>query len=101
MSGLAVFRLWVPRGLRRKMKKVSDAPFALTCEGRLLLNVTHTDGARTLPALLRRAHDLEGRVFVGVELTSQESRSVIFQMTELAAEVAAFIAGCRPNRRAE
>jgi hypothetical protein len=42
------------------MNKVVDTPFALTSDGTLLLNVTHTDGNVHSTALLERELAIQG-----------------------------------------
>lgn len=55
------------------MRRLHDAALALSSDGSLLLNVTHTDGSLTPEACLERALSSGGRVFIGVELGRDEA----------------------------
>lgn len=59
-----------------KRPRVCKASLALACDGSVIANVHNYAGEEDPEALLRRAFDLGGEVFVGVRLRGREARDV-------------------------
>jgi hypothetical protein len=81
-------------------RRLHRAPFALASDGTVLVNMTEFDGPRSLAALLNKATEQKGRVFVGVQLTPAEIRWVLARLDEGCQEAAAYVAGGRQRRAA-
>lgn len=81
------------------MSGVLDLPFALASDGTLLLGMTHTDGSLEPEALLKRALENGGRVFIGVELDGDEKGYVRTFVHDGFCEAAATVAGARAKSR--
>lgn len=77
------------------MRRLHDAPFALSSDGSLLLGMTHTDGLLTPEAVLARALKSGSRVFIGIALTSAETRGVVTLASDTLDEAASYVAGAR------
>jgi hypothetical protein len=80
-------------------RSISLAPFALSSDGRVVVNTAALDGPITPKALLERALREPGRLFVGVELSSVEVAAVMSRAREVLDEAAAYAAGARRRRR--
>lgn len=80
-------------------RKAHRAPFAMTCNGDLLLNVAELDGPTDIASLMKRATAQSGAVFVGVVLDEAEVAGVVRRIMGTAREAAAFVAGGRQRRR--
>ena len=79
-------------------RRVHRAPLALYSDGSLLLNLAEFDGARSPAALLERALEQEGAVFIGVQLSSAEVQRVLARLDDSYAEAAAYLAGGRQRK---
>lgn len=78
---------------------LDSAPFALSTDGRLLVNLTHFPGVRTLEDAITRAAEEHGDVFVGIALGIAEVDGVVRSRLEnVAAEIAAFVVVGRQHR---
>jgi hypothetical protein len=79
-------------------RTIDRAPFALTSEGNLLLNVATFD-AKKLEALFELAARERGAVFVGVVLGRAERDFLDPRTGDAAHDAAAWIVGARLRRR--
>lgn len=79
-------------------KRLNLSPLALTCDGRVLLNVAALDGPLHPETLLKRALSEPGAVFVGIELSSTEVAAAMYWAKGLWNEPAAHLAGARQKR---
>jgi hypothetical protein len=79
-------------------RTIDRAPFALTSEGNLLLNLAMFD-AKKLEALFELAERERGAVFVGVVLGRAERRFLDERTGDAAHDAAAWIVGARLRRR--
>jgi hypothetical protein len=77
--------------------KLHKAPFAVTSDGTVLVNVAEFDGVKNVHDAVAMAKGAQ--VFVGVPLTRAEAHRVIAQVGHGHREAAAQIAGRRQRRR--
>jgi hypothetical protein len=90
-------REFVPEG---RVKRYLDlAPFAITSDGAILINVAAFAGTEDLDELVLAAKVQSRGVFVGVMLTSEEMDLAMARLDNAAAETAARIVGRRRKRR--
>jgi hypothetical protein len=73
--------------------KLHKAPFAVTSDGTVIVNVAEFDGVETVEDAVAMAK--EAQVFIGVPLTKAEVRRVLAQVGHGHREAAARIAGRR------
>ena len=76
------------------MARIPRAPFALTSEGTLLLNLASELSPAELERLL---HDPD--VFVGLPLSAAEAKSLMTRIGDAGAETAALILGGRRKKK--
>jgi hypothetical protein len=79
-------------------RNIDRAPFAVTSDGNLLLNVAMFDGKR-LKALFELAARERGAVFVGVVLGRAERIFLDQRTGDAAHDAAAWLVGARLRRR--
>lgn len=76
-------------------RRLNLAPFAVTSEGDLVLNLAKLTETTNLDEVLRRAREEHGAVFVGVVLSRAEVEFVLGRLENAGEETAAKIAGKR------
>lgn len=74
------------------------AALAFTVDGDVLINGACFDGSNAMSAVVQRALDQPGRVFVGVVLTKREVAEALGWLTEAATEGTGYIIGRRQRR---
>lgn len=79
--------------------RIHAAGLAVALDGTILLNVAHVAAEQDPAALLERAIEGGGELFVGVQLSRAESRRAIALLEDRAAEAAGVIVGRRQRRR--
>jgi len=79
-------------------KRIHLAPFALTSDGHLILNAAALDGQILPDALLERALQQRGRLFVGIELSAVEVSAAMKRTRDGIFETAAYAVGARQRR---
>jgi hypothetical protein len=79
--------------------RVERAALAFTLSGEVLVNAASFDGPDTPRALLLRALEQKGRVFVGVTLSVSEAAEAIEWLRNAEHEGAGHIIGRRQRRR--
>jgi hypothetical protein len=79
-------------------RTIDRAPFALTSDGAVLLNVAGFDVPKRLEALLRLAREQPGAVFIGLRLTPMETKAVDLNLYDACADAAAHLVGARQHR---
>jgi hypothetical protein len=77
--------------------KLHKAPFAVTSDGTVLINVAEFDGVETVQDAVGVANG--ANVFIGVPLTKAEVRRVLLQVGHGHREAAAYVVGGRRKRR--
>lgn len=75
------------------------APFVVTSDGTLFVNVAKLTTATELDAIVQAAHEEERAVFIGVMLSPKEAEYVMGRLDDAADEAAARIVGQRRRRR--
>lgn len=80
-------------------RRADRAPFALTSEGTILVNVVGFDGISDVESLLSVAREQPGAVFIGVALTALEADFVGSELDHACRDAAARLAGRRSKRR--
>jgi hypothetical protein len=79
-------------------RTIDRAPFAVTSDGSVLLNVAGFDVPKTLDALVRLAMEQPGAVFIGLRLTRTETSAVDLGVHDACADAASHIVGARQRR---
>lgn len=79
-------------------RRLNDAPFAVTSDGNVLLNVTHLRMVKRPEDALALAKHSSGDMFVGVVMTGSEVRAALEQLGHGCREAAAYTAGKRLKR---
>ena len=79
-------------------RRLSLAPFAITSEGDLVLNVAKLSSTTKLEEVLRRAMEERGALYIGVILSRDETELVLGRLENAGEEAAAKIVGQRPVR---
>jgi hypothetical protein len=77
------------------------APFAVTSDGTLLINVATLTKATDFESIVRAAREEKAGVFIGVILRPMEARFAMARVENAADEAAARIVGERARLRAE
>ncbi len=67
-------------------RKVCDAPFAVTSEGKVVVNVTHYRGVKEVEELLALTVKEKGDVFIGVTLERHEVEHLLERLSHGASE---------------
>jgi len=78
--------------------RIHAAGLALASDATLVVNVAHLFNTRDAGELLQHAIELGGELFIGVLLTSRESREIVRWISTSAAEVVGHV-GARKLRR--
>jgi hypothetical protein len=76
--------------------KLHKAPFAVTSDGTVLVNVGEFDGVETVEDAVTLTKGAQ--VFIGVPLTGTEVRRLLEQLGHGHREAAAHLIGARPRR---
>jgi hypothetical protein len=82
-----------------KPTRIHPCGLALTLDGTLLVNASHFASEQNPEALLRRALDQGGTIFIGMQLSATETREAVRWIDDRAAEAAGHIIGRRQRRR--
>lgn len=82
-----------------KKPRICKASVAFACDGSVVANVHNYAGERDLQALLRRAIELGGEVFVGVVLREREARDTRSRLDDAGREGAGAAFVDREQRR--
>jgi hypothetical protein len=75
--------------------KLHKAPFAVTSDGAVFVNVGEFDGVETVENAVIVAKRKGSRVFIGIELTKAEVRRLLAQVGHGHREAAAYVVGGR------
>lgn len=75
------------------------APFAVTSDGTLFVNVAKLTTATDFESIVRAAHEEKRAVFIGVRVSPSEADFVKARLDNAADETAARIVGQRRRRR--
>ena len=78
--------------------KLELAPFALTSDGTLFVNVAKLTAATEFESVVRAAQEEERAVFIGVMLSPDEAEFVMARLDNAADETAARLVGQRRRR---
>lgn len=78
--------------------RIHASSLAVAADGTILVNLAHMYGENDGEALLRRALDDGGALFVGVSLRAGEARAVRAWMANAAAEIGGHVVGRRCRR---
>jgi hypothetical protein len=79
--------------------KLCKAPFAVTSDGTVVINVVEFDGVRNVEDAVVVAKRQAAPIFIGVPLTKSEVRRVLARVGHGHREAAAQIVGARQGRR--
>ncbi len=71
-----------------KKPSLSDAPLAITSDGRLVINVTHLDGTTALIAAIERLVPSGIQVFVGLVVPGELHGKLLKELDDSLADVA-------------
>jgi hypothetical protein len=82
-----------------KPTRIHPCGLAVTFDGTLLVNASHCASEQNPEALLRRALDQGGTIFIGVQLSPAETDETLRWIDDRAAEAAGHIIGRRQRRR--
>lgn len=74
------------------------APFAVTSDGTIFVNVAKLTKATDFEAVVRAAHEEKRAVFIGVMVSPDEAEFVMSRLDNAADETAARIVGQRTRR---
>ena len=77
--------------------KLNSSPFAITADGDIVLSITELDGISDLSTAMR-ALERQSDVFIGLVLTSSESKELRARLGHGLREAAAFLAHGRQRR---
>ncbi len=88
----------VGRPMRRLSRRLHDAPFALTSDGRVFVNVTCFCEIRTIVDAVTRARREHGTIFVGVVVQHSERREALERLEHAHRDAAAYLVGARQRR---
>lgn len=80
-------------------RRLELAPFAVTSDGSLFLNVAVIASATELDSVVRAAAHEKRAIFIGVMLTPEEADFAMARLDNAADEAAARIVGARARRR--
>ena len=75
------------------------APFAVTSDGTLFVNVAKLTTATDVESIVRAAHEEKRAVFIGVMVSPSEADFVMARLDNAADETASRIVGQRRRRR--
>lgn len=87
------------RGVSVVSRCLELAPFAVTSDGAILINVAKLSTATDFASAVRAAQEDNRPAFIGVMLSPEEAEFVMARLDNAAEETAARIAGQRGRRR--
>jgi hypothetical protein len=80
-------------------QRIHPAPFAVCCDGSILVNVNGYTGETDLEVLIRRAIEDGRQIFVGSRLESAEASDLLRRIQDPCFEMTGFTLGVRERRR--
>ena len=81
--------------------KLHEAPFALACDGTVLLNLAEFDGTSDLETAVAVARQQGGVVFIGVVMDRREAKEALGRLKAGFSEAGAYAIGARQRRARE